>query len=104
MPREGKVSKKGHIAGGKITATHTTVTEAAKRVVEVAKKIPAIKRVGLGQITPASGGSHRITVKSQEKGAIVLSVRMPKSIQEVTLYTDSVDYVLRELRKKLTIS
>lgn len=101
---EGKVSSKGHVSGGKVTATHSTVTDATQKVVEVANKMPAIKRVALGQITRASGGSHRITVKSQDKGAIVLTVRMPQSIQEITLFTDSVDFVLRELRKKLTIN
>lgn len=98
------MSRKGHVAGGKVTATHSTVTEAAQKVVEVAERIPAIKRIAPGLITLVPGGSHHITVKSQDKGAIVLTVRMPKSIQVVVLYTDSVDYVLKELKKKLPIS
>lgn len=95
---------KGHVSGKKVTSAHSTVTEATEKVVNVARKITAVKRIAPGEITRASGGKHRISVKSQEKGAIVLSVRMPHSIQLLTLYTDSVDFVLIELRKKLSIS
>lgn len=92
------------MAGKKVTSQHGTVTEATEKVVKVARKIAAIKRIAPGEITRATGGKHRISVKSQEKGAVVLTVRMPHSIQEITLYTDSVDFALTELRKKLSIS
>lgn len=99
---ENEVSK-GHVHGGNVTTTHSTVTDATQKVVDVASKMAAIKRISLGKITRALGGSHRISIKSQSKGAIVLTVRMPQSIQEVTLFTDSIDFVLCELRKKLAI-
>lgn len=102
--KEGTVSK-GHLRGGKVVASHSSATDTTERIVKVAEKTAGIKWVALGQITSASGGSHRIRVKSSGEHVIVLVVRMPLTIQEVTLHTtEPAEKVLWELRKKLHIS
>lgn len=52
-----------HIAGGKITGTHGTITEAALPVVRVAEELPSVKKISLGPITPGLHGGSRRNLK-----------------------------------------
>lgn len=77
-----------HLAGGKITATHSTVIDAAVIIVKFAVKEPSITKIGLGKISQMRSTSkgRRLIITEQPAGLLV-KVRGSNSLQEIRLYT-----------------
>ena len=75
-----------HRAGGKCTGSHTTVTDGAVVVVDVAQKSDLITKIVLGPITRASSRSRRLVFKEILAGWQV-NVVDNVSIQTIFVYT-----------------
>jgi hypothetical protein len=77
-----------HLAGGKISRSHSTVTEAALRLVTQARRNILVEKILLGPIRPcrSSGTRQRIKVHYLVAGLRV-TVRGSTTIQDIYLYT-----------------
>ena len=80
---------KNHLAGGKLTKSHTTLIDAALPFVRVAQKIPEVSKISLGVITAnIRVGKHHVKFLPITGGWKIV-VRGTNSIQEVYVYTSS---------------
>lgn len=83
-----------HIAGGKISRSHTTIIDAAKKVVLKAEKLPEVNKISLGKITAGLPvGSHRIKC-IPITGGLRAEIRGTSSKQQIYIYTS--DYLSTE--------
>jgi len=73
-------------AGGKITRSHTTTTDAANIVVRVLAKMPEVTKISLGIITPARGGKRGLKCLPIT-GGIKIVVRGIGAVQDLFVYT-----------------
>jgi len=79
---------KGHMRGGKISGSHSTVIDAAQKVVKLAERLPEVTKVSLGYIKNGlpTGGHH---IKCAPiVGGLRVDVRGTHSKQEVFVYTN----------------
>lgn len=77
-----------HIAGKKITKSHSTATNESIELIKLIEKNPYIKKITLGVITPGlRPGEKRIKV-FPSRGSIRIVVRGVRSAQELYVYTD----------------
>jgi len=74
--------------GGKITRSHSTASEAACEVVQVAINLPEVSKVSVGYIRNI-GGSNRSLKFADIIGGILAKVRGNAAIQEVYIYTNN---------------
>ena len=91
--------KKGHRAGGKFSGKHTTLTEAAAILADVAEQQVDVRKISLGYISPSLssvGGKRRAKVKKR-MGNLLVSVRDNTSRQEIVIYTDNAQKTMRAL-------
>jgi len=72
--------------GGKITASHTTVTEVGAEVANCAQKLQQITKIALGGIRRARGGRRDIKFHFIN-GGIKARVRGNGAVQDLFLYT-----------------
>lgn len=79
-----------HKTGKKITATHTSIIEAALPVVEAAERLLEVTKISLGIIKQIgiSRGQHRIKFQPIT-GGWKLTVRGSSSVQEIYIYSES---------------
>ena len=75
-----------HRAGGKFTASHTTVTDDAAAVADAAEKIESVTRITLGIIKREKCRQRRLVFKEILAGWEV-KVCAPQSIQLIVIYT-----------------
>ena len=76
-----------HIAGKKITKSHTTATDESIELIKSIEKNPYIKKITLGVITPGlRPGEKRIKV-FPSRGSIKVVIRGTRSVQELYVYT-----------------
>jgi hypothetical protein len=79
-----------HKSGGKITASHTSIIDAAFPVVEAAERLAEVTKISLGIIKQVgkSRGRHRIKFL-EITGGWKLTVRGSSTIQELYVYSQS---------------
>ncbi len=90
-------------SGRKITASHTTVIDAATLVVDYAKSHRHVTKISLGFITPlrSSGGIKRLKIKSEDACLHVI-VRGNTSKQQLRIYTKQKDLLATDLTQFAT--
>ncbi len=82
--------------GGKITDSHSTLTEVAEKLVEKAVKFDFITKIGIGNITHVGGGRRSLKFLPIT-GGIKAVVRGSGSVQELYIYTNVADRTKTEL-------
>jgi len=75
--------------GGKITDSHTTVTEASALVVEVLVKRTEVTKISLGTIRQAGSGGERRLKCLPITGGIKIVVRGNGAVQDLFVYTNN---------------
>jgi hypothetical protein len=73
--------------GGKITESHSTLTETAEKFVCEAIKSPLISKIGIANITHVGGGRKNLKFLPIT-GGIKAVVRGSGSVQEIYIYTN----------------
>ena len=77
-----------HKSGGKITASHSSIIDAAVPVVEAAEKLPEVTKISLGIIKQVGKGRRQRRVKFLPiTGGWKLTVRGSATVQEIFIYT-----------------
>ncbi len=82
--------------GGKITDSHSTLTEVAEKLVEKVVKLEFISKIGIGNITHVGGGRRGLKFLPIT-GGIKAVVRGSGSVQELYIYTNAADRTKTEL-------
>ena len=77
----------GHLSGGKYTASHTTVIEAAEAPARAAAQLDCVTKISLGLIQSLRNGPPAIKFIDESAGCVLAKVRGTRSIQEVRVYT-----------------
>ncbi len=77
-----------HLAGGKLTRSHTTLIDAAVPVVEFLQNRPEVSKISLGLIKVIGKGPQNIKFHTLT-GGWKLVIRGNISIQEIVVYTNS---------------
>lgn len=77
----------GHLSGGKYTANHTTVIQAASRPAQAAASLACVSKISLGLIKTLKSGPPAIKFIDEGPGCLLAKVRGPRAIQEVRIYT-----------------
>ena len=77
----------GHLSGGKFTASHTTVIQAASVPAQAAARLPCVSKISLGLIKTLRNGPPAIKFTDEGPGCLLVKVRGGSSLQEVRVYT-----------------
>ena len=77
----------GHLSGGKYTASHTTVIEAALLPAQAAARLACVTKISLGLIKTLRNGPPAIKFTEECAGCLLVKVRGVSSIQEIRVYT-----------------
>lgn len=77
-----------HAAGGKITSSHTTIIDAANKVISVAQQLPEVSKIVLGVIQQIGTGKRKISFTENHAGFLV-KIRGGVTIQEVWIHTSN---------------
>lgn len=77
-----------HLSGGKYTASHTTVTEAAAAPAEAAAGLACVSKISLGLIKTLKNGPPAIKFLDEGAGCLLAKVRGTRSLQEIRVYTN----------------
>jgi hypothetical protein len=85
--------------GGKITNSHSTLTEVAEKLVYEAIKSPLISKIGIANITHIGGGGRKSLKFLPITGGIKAVVRGSGSVQELYIYTNKSTETKAELTK-----
>ncbi len=86
-----------HLAGKKITKSHSTAIDESISLIKLIEKNPYIKKITLGVITPGlRSGNKRLKV-FPIRGGIKAVIRGNSSIQELYIYTDEPQIIEKEL-------
>lgn len=84
--------------GGKITNSHSTLTEVAEKLVYEAIKSPLISKIGIANITHVGGGRKNLKFLPIT-GGIKAIVRGSGSVQELYIYTNKIEETELKLTK-----
>lgn len=76
----------GHLSGGKYTASHTTVIEAAEMPARAAAALECVSKVSLGLIKTLRNGPPAIKFTDEGPSCLLVKVRGVSSLQEVRVY------------------
>lgn len=78
-----------HRDGGKIGGDHTTLSDLAAILVDIAVNLPEVSRISPGYLKNSVGGgrSARSVKLSDCQGGLLLTVRQNGSVQEVRVFT-----------------
>ena len=82
-----------NLSGGKYTATHSSVIEAAYAPTRAAAALSCVSKISLGMITPLGNGRPAIKFLDEGPGCLLAKVRGPRSLQEIRIYTSDKDKV-----------
>ena len=85
-----------HRAGSKITRSHTTIIDAAARVVDEARVRPEVTKVALGIIRQIGKGPPRLKFTPIQNGWKIM-VRGNTTMHELFVYTAKPQLTKREL-------
>jgi hypothetical protein len=83
----------GHLSGGKFTASHTTVIQAASVPAQAAAQLVCVSKVSLGLIKTLRNGPPAIKFIDEGPGCLLVKVRGVSAIQEVRVYTSDKEAV-----------
>ncbi len=89
MPRK-------NLAGGKITSSHTTMTDATLGVVDRANRLSEVTKIVLGVITPVRGGRRDLKFLTIT-GGVKAVVRGSGAVQDIYIYTKAPERVTNVL-------
>jgi hypothetical protein len=84
--------------GGKITNSHSSLTETAEKLVYEAVKSHLISKISIANITHVGGGRRSLKFLPIT-GGIKAVVRGSGSVQELYIYTNNPDEAMAELTK-----
>lgn len=90
-----------HFQGGKVTASHTTIIDAARRPVIAAEKLSCVTKVSLGMIKVIPRGTASIKYLTESEGCILAKVRGTTSIQEIRIYCSNPELVKEQMSAAL---
>lgn len=90
-----------HTGGRKVSDSHSTYIDAVEPVLTFARRCKAVKRISLGRITPRLASAPQRIAVTHINGGLNLQVRGNTALQDIVLYTDSLDFVEKELRREL---
>ena len=88
----------GHLSGGKYTASHTTVIDAALLPAQAAAKLECVSKISLGLIKTLRNGPPAIKFAEGGAGCLMVKVRGVSSIQEIRVYTTDKEAVEEAMR------
>ena len=77
----------GHLSGGKFTASHTTVIEAADAPARAAAQLACVSKVSLGLIKTLRNGPPALKFLDEGPACLLAKVRGIRSLQEIRVYT-----------------
>lgn len=77
-----------HAAGGKITASHTTIIDEAEAIVNKAQTLSEASKISLGIIKQIGSGKRKITFSEIPAGFLV-KVRGSVTMQELRVFTSN---------------
>jgi len=81
----------GHLSGGKYTASHTTVIDAALQPAQAAARLSCVSKISLGLIKTLRNGPPAIKFTEECAGCLLVKIRGVSSIQEIRVYTTDKD-------------
>lgn len=88
-----------HRASKKISSSHSTIIDAAEKLVDTASRLPEVKKISLGLIKIAKGGDqYRLKIQDTQSG-LKITVRGKSAVQTIYIYTSEKDSVKRQLEK-----
>ena len=91
---------KNHRNGKKMGGKHTTVIDAAEKVVDyLQKNVDVSSIIACGIKTGIKTGRHSVKIKV-ETGCLLLKVRGTKSIQDIRVFSQNLDKVHKEIEEK----
>lgn len=94
------MGRKTNATNKKASGKHTTLTNAAAPVYNFICKISEVSSVSAGQIKMnLPNAPHRVMIK-QLSGCLSVKIRSTKSIQELKIYSQSLDNVKKILEEK----
>jgi hypothetical protein len=88
----------GHLSGGKFTASHTTVIDAAAGPAQAAAGLACVSKVSLGLIKSLHTGPPALKFLDAGPGCLLVKVRGVRSLQEIRVYADDKDAVRIAMR------
>ncbi len=88
----------GHLSGGKYTASHTTVIDAALLPAQAAARLGCVSKISLGLIKTLRNGPPAIKFTEECAGCLLVKVRGVSSLQEIRVYTTDKDAVEDAMR------
>jgi hypothetical protein len=92
-----------HRDGKKLRGTHTTCSNLSGRVYDIAIRIQEVTGVALGILESGkavTGGSQKVKLGDM-KGGLLLTVRQSRSVQEIRVYSTSVQAARLALARAL---
>jgi len=84
--------------GGKITNSHSSLTETAEKLVAKAVKLELVSKIGIANITHVGGGRKGLKFLPIT-GGIKAVVRGSGSVQDIYIYTTNPEETKIELEK-----
>lgn len=78
-----------HASGGKITGSHTTIIDAAKAVIDAAKKSDLVTKIALGFIKANLPTGKKSMKAGEITGGLSLKIRGVNTLQTIFIYTDN---------------
>ncbi|KKQ46393.1 MAG: hypothetical protein US63_C0002G0006 [Candidatus Moranbacteria bacterium GW2011_GWC2_37_8] len=94
------MGRKTNATNKKASGKHTTLTDTSAPVYNFICKIPEVSSVSAGQIKMnLPNAPHRIIIKEMT-GCLSIKIRSTKSIQELKIYSQSLENVKRILEEK----
>lgn len=94
------MGRKINATNKKASGRHTTLTDSAVSVYNFICKIPEVSSVSAGQIKMnLPNAPHRVIIK-QLSGCLSIKIRSTKSIQELKVYSQSLEHVKKILEEK----
>jgi len=88
----------GHLSGGKYTASHTTVIDAALLPAQAAARLACVSKISLGLIKTLRDGPPAMKFTEERTGCLLVKVRGVSSIQEIRVYTTDKDAAENAMR------
>ncbi|MFZ2226367.1 MAG: DUF2103 domain-containing protein [Candidatus Moraniibacteriota bacterium] len=96
------MASKNHRQGNKMGGRHTTVIDAAQKIVDLAQKMPEVKKVVAGYITSGiRGGKQHVKIEGMV-GGLLLKVRGSTCIQEVRVYSKNIKETQGKIERELS--
>ncbi len=92
------VRASGHLSGGKYTASHTTVIQAAGAPARAAAALDCVTKISLGLIKSLHNGPPALKFIEDGPGCLLVKVRGRRSLQEVRVYTRDKETVETAMR------